>query len=440
MGVTGAKRRLGAAAAATLLALPLAGVSVGGVAAGVGPRGPAAVAPPLIEAAPGVVAFSPNGDGRRDRARLRFTLGRPARVRVTVRDDDGLARAPVRLGRLPAGRHDWTWDGRTHDSTVAADGPYEVTLRAASGSHTESATATVLIDTVRPQGRLITTRPTAYPRASVVEDRVELLWLADGWNPWDAEMGDTSQQALSRLEIRTRAGDLVWRRVVRNRYTPVFQWYARRDGRALPAGRYVARVVVADAAGNQRRDRRHVRVSHARLVEEVWTVSVPAARAGRYRPYFGGCNGCGESCDPVASARFPDGLSFRPCTESWQWGAAEYFGSGVPFAVAPADSYRVTATGGPTVPGSPDQGHLDGTPIGPGDASATTRWQPVDLSGDPYLPARQQPVVWTFTTLRPSSYDLASFTVEYRHYVPAGSLPRLRWHGGGTGTLSPRRR
>ncbi len=254
----------------------------------------------------------------------------------------------------------------------------------------------------------------------MVDDHVQLVWVLDGWNPWDEEIfPEEDQLARARLEIRTRGGDLVWRRTVRDRYTPTFDWYAQHDGgRALRAGRYVARVMVSDAAGNRRRDSRDLTVSHAQLVEEVWNSAVAAAQAGHYSPYFGGCNGCGESCGPVASERFPDGLSFRPCTAPYYWGTAGYFGSDVPFPEAPVDSYRVTASGGPTTPGSSDQGRLSGTPIGPGDAAATTPWRSVDLTGDPFLPAQDRPVTWTFATVPPNSYDVATFTVEYKHYVP----------------------
>ena len=92
----------------------------------------------------------------------------------------------------------------------------------------------------------------------------------------------------------------------------------------------------------------------------------------------------------------------------------------MPFDVAPVDSFRVTATGGPTEPGSPDTGYLSGTPTAPGDSSTTTPWLPVGLTGYPHLPHQDRPVSWRFGTWDGSSYDVATFAVEYRHYVPAG--------------------
>lgn len=420
----GILRRVAAAAVASTLAVGLAGLASPDRGSDLRPAAStsrAAETQPLIEADPAVVDFSPNGDRRLDRARIRFTLNRASRVKITVRDDDGRVRGPVRLGRLSKGRHAWKWDGRDAGGAVVTDGYYRVKLKAVTATRTHKATVSAHADTVRPRGHLLTSRPTAYPKASVVDDHVQLVWVLAGWNPWDEEMfPEEDQLARTRVEIRTRGGDLVWRRTVRDEYTPTFDWFARRDGgRAVRAGRYVARVMVSDAAGNRRRDSQDLTVSHAQLVEEVWTATVAAARAGHYTPYFGGCNGCGESCSPVASERFPDGLSFRPCTERYYWGTVGYFGSDVPFAEAPVDSYRVTATGGPTTPGSSDQGRLSGTPIGPGDASATTPWSAVSLTGHPFLPAQDRPVTWRFTTIPPNSYDAATFTVEYKHYVPA---------------------
>lgn len=209
----------------------------------------------------------------------------------------------------------------------------------------------------------------------------------------------------------------MWRKTARNVYTPVFDWYARRDdGRSLPAGRYVARVRVSDFAGNWSQRRAKLRVSHAQLVEQRWTHTVAAAHADRYSPHHGGCLGCGDFCAPVPSERFVDGLSFRPCA---YWTSVQAtFAADVPFAAAPVDTYRITAAGGPTTPGSADEaGFGDG--LGPGDDTAATPWRNVVLSGHPFFPTRTRPVTWGVHVDKPNSYDIATFTVEYRHYVPA---------------------
>ncbi len=380
-----------------------------------------AAARPLIEPAKvNTTYFSPNGDRRLDRAHIRFTLNKSARVKVTVRDDGATVRGPVRLGTLSRGRHVWTWDGRTDGGAVAADQRYRVGLKAVTGTRTQTTKTHAVVATVRPRGQLVSSRPTVYPQATVVDDHTRLAWVVNGWNPWEEEFFPGDDQTVRvQVEIGSPRRDVVWRRTVRNEYTPSFDWYAKRDGRALPAGRYLARVTITDQAGNRRRASQDLMVSDAQLTEETWTTTLPAGQTGHYDPYFGGCNGCGETCRPVASERFADGLSFRPCPSTVGWATIGHFGSDVPFPEAPVDSYRVTATGGPTTPGGTDGGRLAATPTNPGDASTTTPWRPVHLTSHPFLPDQDRPMIWTFATSESNSYDVAAFTVEYRHYVPA---------------------
>ena len=122
----------------------------------------------------------------------------------------------------------------------------------------------------------------------------------------------------------------------------------------------------------------------------------------------------------MPSERFPGGLSFRqPCSNgTLDWPTVRFFGASPPLTPAPTDSFRVTATGGPTTPGGSDWGTLYGVVMGPGDATVSTPWRPVDLTHHPYLPDATQPVNWSFSTSQNNNYDLASFTVEYRYYTP----------------------
>jgi hypothetical protein len=56
--------------------------------------------------------------------------------------------------------------------------------------------------------------------------------------------------------------------------------------------------------------------------------------------------------------------------------------------------------------------------VGPGDATAWTPFTPVELDTTPYLPLQARPATWRFHTHAGNSYDVATFTVEYRRYVP----------------------
>lgn len=76
------------------------------------------------------IAFSPNGDGVHDRARIVFALERRARVAAFLHPQDkGGPAGEVRLGVRRRGTGSWTWDGRV-GGVVVPDGRYRLELRA----------------------------------------------------------------------------------------------------------------------------------------------------------------------------------------------------------------------------------------------------------------------------------------------------------------------
>lgn len=361
--------------------------------------------------------FSPDGDGVKDRARLRFALRQRAEVEVTVRHSGAvlLRRA---LGRLDAGRHRWVWGGMRTGGRVVADGYYTVTFRATAGGRRSTAHSQVRVDRVNP-GRLVTSRPTVYPLADAVRDTMVLAFVERGWTP-DEGMYAEMTQARTTLRILDHRGRVVWRDRTTGVTVPLFRWDGTDgDGHRLAAGRYGARLTTVDPAGNTRHLARTLRVSDAQLVAEVWTGTVAAADAKHYTPSYGGCNGCADTCDPVASERFARGLSYRPCPDTW--GTISRDALGPPFAAAPVDSFRVGVTGGPTTPGASDAGSLvvgsTATEV-TGEGTTLSGWHRVVLDDAPYLSQGWYATSWDFYTSAPASYDVASFTIEYQHYVP----------------------
>jgi flagellar hook assembly protein FlgD len=370
----------------------------------------AAMRDPLIATKRYDIAFSPNADGRKDTGPITFSLERSARVkvRVVIGEGDGtVVLGPRRLGRLPRGQHVWRWDGRGEGGRPVADGNYEVWLTARRGDRKELLGVRTTVASTMARGTLATTRLPVYPQATQVADRVLLVYLFPGWS----HVEEFYSQGVHRVafEIRTAAGDVVRRHVVRDLATPSFAWYARQgDGSPMPAGDYLARVTVHDGAGNRRVFKKHLTVSHSELVEAIYSPdTLPAAQTRTFETA-----GHGDSCGPVPSDRFPDGLSFRPCSYS----SLETFTHSVPFPAAPVDSYRVSATGGPTEPGTADQGHLHGTSTVPGDGTTTTPWLAPSLTSHPFLPGLSDAMWWLLITLPPDSYDVGTFTAEYRHY------------------------
>jgi flagellar hook assembly protein FlgD len=94
-------------------------------------------------------AISPNGDGRRDTATARFSLTRPAQVRVEVSRRDGPA-GTVFEGPLTAGGQTVLWDGRLGGSTVP-DGAYKLTVLATTDLGARRLRRWIRVDTRRPR-------------------------------------------------------------------------------------------------------------------------------------------------------------------------------------------------------------------------------------------------------------------------------------------------
>jgi hypothetical protein len=370
--------------------------------------------------------FSPNSDGVSDRSRVVFRLAERAYVSVLVRDRDGRAVARRALGVLPARRHVFRWDGRRSSGRVLPDAAYRVILHATASEQTGRVVTATSLVTEPDHGRLVLSRPVVYPAATAVVDSLSAVYVRADYSEeirryWRSYF-DRPMGLVARLRITGPDG----RRVVDARrfgYRPTFSWSARDQGdRPLSPGEYALRLSITDEAGNHRTILRTVEVSGAQLAPRVWTATLPAALVEQGAPpvYDPGCMDCGAGCGPGASERYPGGLSFQqPCT-SFGYFAARYFGASPPFPLGPVDTFRVTATGGPTAPGDTDIAHFDTQIMGPGDATVSTRWQAVDLTGYPYLPEARHPMTWAVSTSDENDYDIASFTLEYRYYAPTG--------------------
>jgi hypothetical protein len=410
--------------AVALVALIATGTAAPGAAGGEQAPGP------TVRVASPTTSFSPNGDGRRDRAHVRFSLDRTATVSVVVKRDGHVVLGPERLGELGAGRHSWTWDGTRTSGRPVSDGTFSVVLRASRGGQHDRAVVTTYVDRVADRGRLVTTRPTVYPKASEVSDSVAVTYLREGWNAEEAaSQFDGSFAPRPALDVALTvvdgSGGVVWRRTWVPAYswrtdsplTFAFAWHARGPGgEPVREGTYAARVRVRDAAGNVSRFSSPVAVSYQQLRAETWTSTMPAASATRFVP--AGCPGCHEGCTPVPSDRFAGGLSFRACPGHAS-DARAWFSAAPPVTASPSDAFRITATGGPATPGTTDVGSLSGyATLGPGDGSVRTPWLSPGLVDPPYLPDQQAAATWGFSTSGGDGFDVASFTVEYRYWVP----------------------
>ncbi len=101
--------------------------------------------------------FSPNGDGRRDRLQVRFSLVAPADVRVRIVRDGAWVATPLLASLLP-GPQRLVWDGSRRYGTVR-DGSYSAVVEASDPIGTVSFAVPFVSDTVPPHVRVLPGRP-----------------------------------------------------------------------------------------------------------------------------------------------------------------------------------------------------------------------------------------------------------------------------------------
>jgi hypothetical protein len=124
--------------------------------------------------APARTAFSPNGDGRADRARFSFVLAAPADVRLRVLRGGKWVATPF-AGPLEAGPQQLEWDGTKRVGRLL-DGGYEVVLEATDTIATSSASAPLVADTKVPRLKILQ----RFPLRVSLSEPAELTLRAGG--------------------------------------------------------------------------------------------------------------------------------------------------------------------------------------------------------------------------------------------------------------------
>lgn len=427
-------------------------------------------APPAVAADAPVVAdaraiqmigtnspFSPNADGVKDRAEIRYRLDRPARVTLVVRRA-GKTIATLNPGHQRKGRHSVTWGGRRHGKPVR-DGRYRVIVRAGSAT----AHTSVVVDTrsdVIGNGTVAMSSDTVYPRTTVIHDVVVGNLLPDyevldvSRPPHVYGSDDPTPEELAVAPLRSQVLDQAGRVVDSAPVEPAttrpfdladldscaftcarFTWDGRDDvGRIMPVGAYRIRIVHGrDKAGNPRLLARpvEVRVSRAMLRARTTTTTSTAAETVREPHEYGGCNGCPERvCNTVPSERFAGGLSYRsreiPSADNPFFCVAyDWFTVPTPGRRTPYDRFRVAVTGGPAIAGTAATVTLRAGWSGQSSTMTTTGDNLTTINGriapntEPNREMFVQPVSWGIYVSDGNAYDVASFTVTQTTYAPA---------------------
>ena len=122
----------------------------------------------LVEVTP--ASFSPNGDGRRDRLAVSFSLSAAADVRIRIERDGRWVASPF-SGSLFAGAQSFVWDGMRSTGALR-DGGYEAIVEAQDEVGEISYGVLFTSDTVSPRLRIL---PSARLRVDVSEPAVLTL-------------------------------------------------------------------------------------------------------------------------------------------------------------------------------------------------------------------------------------------------------------------------
>jgi hypothetical protein len=171
------------------------------------------------------------------RARISFRLKKADRVSVSIVDSKGHTVAEVaRNRRLPAGRAQFTWNGRDSDGAVVAEGTYRPKLELDRHGRTIVLPARMRVDTTRPVVKILSAGPrTISPDGDRRRELVRIRYQVS--EPANAVLLVNGVQRV-RTRLRTD-GTLAWSGRVRRR--------------GVPAGRYRLLVAAADKAGNRSR-------------------------------------------------------------------------------------------------------------------------------------------------------------------------------------------
>jgi hypothetical protein len=205
---------------------------------------------PLLRYRASTEAFSPNGDGIKDTAKIRFKLPEADDVTVTILDEDGGAVARVATNApLGKGEQTLTWDGRTDENLVAPEDSYRVRVGLRGEGRTNTLPHEVKLDLTPPRPRIRAVdgpgrgpividgvrRRTATAQVSRPAQRARFsVWRTDGTKP---------REVVERLpSAGKRRG----------------RWDGRIARRLAPPGTYLIAATAQDRAGNPGSAPRHL--------------------------------------------------------------------------------------------------------------------------------------------------------------------------------------
>ena len=187
-------------------------------------------------------AFSPNGDGIRDSARIRFKLPEADDVTVTILDEDGGTVSRLANNRrFPAGEVTLRWNGQGDENLVVPEDTYRVRVGLRRHGRANTLPHSIELDLTPPR-----------PRISAVGASGRRPVVIDGARRRTAAAEVTGAVRRPRFSVWRTDGAKA-RRVVER--LPAAgrrraRWDGRIEGRPAPPGTYLIAVEALDRAGN----------------------------------------------------------------------------------------------------------------------------------------------------------------------------------------------
>ncbi|MCA1694032.1 MAG: polysaccharide deacetylase family protein, partial [Actinobacteria bacterium] len=197
--------------------------------------------PPEVTAEVSETVFSPNGDGRKDSTVLTARSSEPADLTLQIIDNEGRVRRSWSSTERTT-TFNIKWNGRGAQRPLP-DGRY--TLRAKGVDRVglrDHAATRVVIDTRAPRIRSLRMGPK--------------LFFKSGTLTADYSLRDRSSDFAVKLEIRGHLGSVGAIKRISGENGEIHFATRYPDGKVLYPGRYSARLIVRDDAGNATRSRR----------------------------------------------------------------------------------------------------------------------------------------------------------------------------------------
>ena len=188
-------------------------------------------------------AFSPNDDGVKDTARIRFRLPEADDVTVTILDEDGGTVARLATNKpLGKGAQLFRWDGRTDDGVLAQEDEYRVRVGLRNEGRTNTLPHSIKLDLQAPK-----------PRIEAVDAPARRPIVIDGLERRSAVAKVKPPARKPRFSV-WRTDTSKPRRVV-EQLPPAGkhrgEWDGRIDGSLAPPGTYMIVAEAQDRAGNR---------------------------------------------------------------------------------------------------------------------------------------------------------------------------------------------